>query len=128
MLVNVNLVTFNLGSLLCIYRYISLGGSIVAFSKTQSRYCNNSVTRFPLILFSFFSAGIRVADQLLCNGAGQHCVSPGTLQWSEGGETMTENELFMTIHIRNIFIVLVFCAEMEIPFKFNYSLTLERKP
>lgn len=39
---------------------------------------------------------------------------------------MTENELFMMIHIRNILIVF-FCAEREIPFQFNYSLNLERK-
>lgn len=38
----------------------------------------------------FFSSGIRVADQLLCDGAGQHCVGPGALQWPEGGENFKE--------------------------------------
>lgn len=44
-----------------------------------------------LTLFSFsFSPGVGVADQLLCDGAGQHCVGPGALQWPEGGENVTE--------------------------------------
>lgn len=36
------------------------------------------------------SPGIRAADQLLCDGAGKHCFGSGALQWTEGGENLTE--------------------------------------
>lgn len=38
------------------------------------------------------SPGIRVADQLLRDGAGKHSFSPGTLQRPEGGESPSEEE------------------------------------
>lgn len=56
---------------------------------------------FVLILFGnsdFCCTGFGVADQLLCDGAGKHCVSFGILQWPERGEIPTaERALFARI-------------------------------
>lgn len=58
----------------------------------------------PFVLISFGNSdfccpGFRVADQLLCDGAGKHCVSFGILQWPERSKIPTaENALFARIH------------------------------
>lgn len=49
--------------------------------------------------FDFCCTGFGVADQLLCDGAGKHCVSFGILQWPERGEIPTaEIALFARIN------------------------------
>lgn len=43
--------------------------------------------------FGLCFSGFGVADQLLCDGAGKHCVSFGALQWPERGENLTTESL-----------------------------------
>lgn len=47
---------------------------------------NEMLTFFLLSIFP----GIRVADQLLCDGAGQHGVGRGALQRPEGGNDVKD--------------------------------------
>lgn len=65
---------------------MSLGGSIDSHQSTISEYyyqCSSTVN--CTFLFPVFT-GTGAADQLLRDGARQHRVGPGALQWPEGGE------------------------------------------
>lgn len=50
---------------------------------------------FNFTPFHLFFPGTGAVDQLLCHGAGEHGVSFGAFQWSEGGRSQEPHNYYI---------------------------------